>query len=467
MTTQVLATTPRTVFVQLFEWPWNDIAQECENYLGPNGFSAVQVSPPQEHLSTEYSYWWERYQPVSYIINSRSGNEDQFKSMVSRCNNAGIDIYVDAVINHMSGFENGVGFSGTHFTHFNYENLYEYKDFHHCGRNNDDNIVNFNDRYELFNCELLNLADLNTSSAHVRNRITEYLNKLLDFGVRGFRIDAAKHIDPSDLMQIKNGLKHKPYILQELIVNPGEPISYNEYESIGDVSVFSYSFLVGQAFKQNKLGALRNINMGLPKSEEAIVFIDNHDLQRIFERSSLLTYQEDVATFQLAQVFMLTWPYGYPQVFSGYNMKDFNQGPPVDELRRTKSVLDSNNKCNPNWTCEHRLTEVSNLVRFRNYTNDAFYISDWWSNGSDQIAYSRGPLGYVVINNSNEILEKDFQTSLPEGHYCNLAESINTEDTDCKKNYYIDHKSRIKAKLNAKTAIVLLNTKRRVAHAKK
>jgi hypothetical protein len=30
----------RTVFVQLFEWKWTDIAVECEQWLGPHGFAA-------------------------------------------------------------------------------------------------------------------------------------------------------------------------------------------------------------------------------------------------------------------------------------------------------------------------------------------------------------------------------------------------------------------------------------------
>ena len=40
----------RRVIVHLFEWKWSDIANECEEYLGPKGFCAVQVSPPMEHL---------------------------------------------------------------------------------------------------------------------------------------------------------------------------------------------------------------------------------------------------------------------------------------------------------------------------------------------------------------------------------------------------------------------------------
>lgn len=29
--------------VHLFEWKWNDIAAECERFLGPYGFGGVQV----------------------------------------------------------------------------------------------------------------------------------------------------------------------------------------------------------------------------------------------------------------------------------------------------------------------------------------------------------------------------------------------------------------------------------------
>src|SRR5207253_5206797 len=63
------------VFVHLFEWKWTDIAAECESVLGPAGFKAVQVSPPEEHSVQPPNYpWSERYQPVSYsVARSRSG----------------------------------------------------------------------------------------------------------------------------------------------------------------------------------------------------------------------------------------------------------------------------------------------------------------------------------------------------------------------------------------------------------
>jgi alpha-amylase len=85
----------RTAFVQLFEWKWTDVARECESYLGPKGFAAVQISPPNEHAWITSGDgapfpWWMRYQPVSYSLDtSRSGTRAQFIDMVNRCNAVG------------------------------------------------------------------------------------------------------------------------------------------------------------------------------------------------------------------------------------------------------------------------------------------------------------------------------------------------------------------------------------------
>src|SRR6478735_3567371 len=35
---------PGAVLAHLFEWRWTDIARECEAYLGPAGFTGVQIS---------------------------------------------------------------------------------------------------------------------------------------------------------------------------------------------------------------------------------------------------------------------------------------------------------------------------------------------------------------------------------------------------------------------------------------
>lgn len=100
--------------MHLFEWKWADIANECERFLAPNGYAGVQVSPPSENTIIDISGnrpWWERYQPVSFVLVTRSGNQAAFVDMTRRCNAVGVRIYVDAVINHMSA-TSGVGTAG-------------------------------------------------------------------------------------------------------------------------------------------------------------------------------------------------------------------------------------------------------------------------------------------------------------------------------------------------------------------
>ena len=33
----------RTTIVHLFEWRWQDVAEECDKFLGPQGYGGVQV----------------------------------------------------------------------------------------------------------------------------------------------------------------------------------------------------------------------------------------------------------------------------------------------------------------------------------------------------------------------------------------------------------------------------------------
>lgn len=76
--------------VQLFEWKWSDVASECESFLSPGGFGGVQVSPPNENVIIVGRPWYERYQPISYLIKTRSGDEKEFLDMTKRCNKVGI-----------------------------------------------------------------------------------------------------------------------------------------------------------------------------------------------------------------------------------------------------------------------------------------------------------------------------------------------------------------------------------------
>jgi alpha-amylase len=407
-------------FVHLFEWKWNDIAEECEQVLSPNGYGGVQVSPPNEHaVIAEADYpWWQRYQPVSYQIVSRSGDRAQFATMVSRCHAVGVKIYADVVINHMAAISQGVGSAGTSFTRYNYPGLYRPEDFHTCRHG----IGDYNNHDEVTNCELVGLPDLNTSSPSVQRTIANYLTDLLSLGVDGFRVDAAKHIQTDDLAAILRLAKHDspPFVYQE-VIDPGtEAVRKNEYYQNGHVIEFEYGKMVGEAFlgkDGQDLAQLGNLasSLRLMPSEKAIVFIDNHDKQRGHGGGgNYLTYK-DGKLYDLANIFMLAYPYGIPQVMSSYDFSSSDQGPPSDEQGHTQAI-----DCSEKWVCEHRRETIAPMVKFHNQVADA-PLANWWSEGN-QIAFSRGELGFVVINREDEALTRTFQTGLSSGFYCNIID---------------------------------------------
>lgn len=406
--------TARTTFVQLFEWKWPDIAQECEDFLGPAGYAAVQVSPPNEHV--QGPAWWTRYQPVSYKLESRGGTREEFAEMVRRCEDAGVAIYGDAIINHMSYAGTGTGVAGSEFSEYTYVVPYSYDDFHHCGRYDDDDIRNYHDRWEVQNCELSNLTDLDTSNPEVQAKIAAFLNDMLGLGVAGFRIDAAKHVSPEDIAGILQRLDREAHIYQEVIDRGGEPIKGSDYLGNGLVSEFKFGMAMFDAFSSGKLDGVADIasREGFLPSEKAVVFIDNHDIQRGHAGAGDVLNYKKGPIYALANVFMLAWPYGNPMVMSSYRFEDGDQGPPAS------APIDAGNAaCNDEWVCEHRFPPIAGMVGFRNATDGA-PVSNWQVLSDSAIAFGRGDKGFVVINIGEAPISAAVATSLPAGNYCDV-----------------------------------------------
>lgn len=59
------------------------------------------------------------------------------------------------------------------------------------------------------------------------------------------------------------------------------------------------------------------------------------------------------------------------------------------------------------------------MVGFHNNVGSAT-ISNWVSPQSQQIAFGRGSLGYVAINNADSAWSATFTTALPDGTYCDV-----------------------------------------------
>ncbi|MFD5472582.1 alpha-amylase family protein [Streptomyces sp. NPDC127105] len=393
----------KDVTAVLFEWNYASVAKECANTLGPAGYGYVQVSPPAEHI--QGPQWWTSYQPVSYKIAGRLGDRAAFQNMVNACHTAGVKVVVDTVINHMSA-GSGTGTGGSSYTKYGYPGLYSNNDFNDCRTD----IANYQDRYNVQYCELVGLADLRTGSDYVRQAIAGYMNDLLSLGVDGFRVDAAKHIPAADLANIKSRLKNpSAYWKQEVIHGAGEAVQPTEYTGNGDVQEFRYAYDLKRVLTNEKLAYLKNYGegWGYMNSSVAGVFVDNHDTER---NGSTLSYKNG-ANYTLANVFMLAWPYGAPDINSAYEWSDADAGPPNGGKV---------NACwQDGWKCQHAWPEIKSMVAFRNATRGQA-VTNWWDNGNNLIVFGRGNKGYVVINHENTTADRSYQTSLPAGTYCDV-----------------------------------------------
>jgi len=424
-------------FVQLFEWKWADIARECEEWLGPKGFKAVQVSPASDHINK--TEWWARYQPVTLDLTSRSGDEAAFVDMVTVCKKAGVDVYVDIVLNHVALAKNtSTSFGGAQYGPRRTP-VFLPQHMHHVKHNVSKNcpITDYQDRFNVQNCDLLGLPDLCTGCDFVQKKLTHFMIRLLDIGVAGFRIDAAKHVDPKDIEELQNLVAlargRNVYWFQEVFSNEGEAVTMDQYSNTGALEFFHYARHVGPAFLEpGKLKDLHNLESEFTReSNESVVFLDNHDTQRA---EAKLTYREG-KVYELATVYMLAHPYGYPRIMSSYYFHSHDQGPPKSRVHDDDGVHCGGSswvvKESPGrqWVCEHRWMPVANMVRWRLSAGDEPIGAYWAMDGNRQF-FCRGKVACIVFNRDEvQAWKISLTLPLPAGQYCDVIRSDNS--TDC------------------------------------
>ena len=230
--------------VELFGWPYNDIAEECD-FLRVAGYLGVKISPPNEYILTtnviengELNPWEYFHQTVSYKLNkTRLGSKKELKNMINRCRHNNIRIYSQIVINQMTHNGNDV-----YSKHYNEdencsENLlwvsksssggspfftikgrkketgkipvFEYPSVPYCGT--DIHCQDVSSDVSHIDVKWVGgedgLIDLNTSKPYVQQRIADFLTELLSVGFSGFSIYTSKYISTDDYKDILLKLK--------------------------------------------------------------------------------------------------------------------------------------------------------------------------------------------------------------------------------------------------------------------
>lgn len=298
--------------IEAFGWPHKEIEAECA-MLAKAGYMGVKVFPVTEHVMASQPFqnilnpWYFFYQPVSYRLRGRMGTRNDLRSLIQTCRALGVRVYADAVINHMTGSGNDrnvhrteacvtwpgknssatgdvspywtQGFAYTYGIHTGKAPSQEFPavpygptDFH-CERS----LNSWTDPLTLNAGWLTGLTDLNTEKDNVQERIADYLTDLMGIGFSGFRIDAAKHMKPDDLVAILSKFKRNmggslptDFITWLEIILGGEAqLLMCNADSGYNYGAYLTNALSAAGFSSTDIDKIKIWNSGYPKEPDA------------------------------------------------------------------------------------------------------------------------------------------------------------------------------------------------------
>ncbi len=257
---------PRDAIVQMFDMPFHRVERALPR-LDRLGVSHVLVSPPQQ--SHPSSKWWARYQPVDFrFVAGPLGSGEDLWRLCQAASRRGMAVVADAVLNHMSNHPSWVRMRGARVVASGFPR-FGVQDFHgpEAGRRRV--------------ARGARLPELRTDTEWVRAELRTYLGMLVGIGVRGFRFDAASHIEPDFFPAVLSGL---PGLLcfGELIATHASHVSRAHLASMR-----SYDFPLAHAMRRAFApgGDLRELVRPEDRGQalwgpSSIPFVNHHDLVR-------------------------------------------------------------------------------------------------------------------------------------------------------------------------------------------
>lgn len=238
-----------------FGWSYQDIANQADA-IAKAGYKAVLVSPPLKSPKQGDCAWFLRYQPQDFrVIDHCDGNKQSLVKAIQALNAKGVKTYADVVVNQMAnernndttfpgdatlkdyarknrywrqqilyGDANGDGIldNGVLPNDNQHDGLFGPQDFHaeRC-------IQNYHDRESVLRDRICgaspdrglpDLKDTDPGQNWVNNQRKQYIQALYDLGIRGFRIDAAKHMPIGAINYfIPESIRQKAHIFAEII----------------------------------------------------------------------------------------------------------------------------------------------------------------------------------------------------------------------------------------------------------
>ena len=422
MTHDPNATNTETI---LHVWSWNfpTIAENMKQ-IADAGFTMIQTSPVNACFSPEggnvkilddkEGNWYHYYQPTDWTIgNNIVGTEAEMKAMLDSARKYDIRVLVDVLPNHTAfdidlvtdEFYAAVGGRD--------------KMFHTHGL---EDIKDYNDRTQCTHQGVGGLPDVNTENPLFQKYYMEFVNKLVNMGVRGFRYDTAKHIgvhsDPldteagvqeNDFWDVATGRKEVlgvslaiPYdslfVYGEVLQDKNVP--ENEYAGYFGQTASSYGHVLREVLSKRSAKDIDILSWYHTAAPEYLTtWVESHDTYCNANESAGLTD----AQIRTGWVFLTARQNGTPLFYSR-------------PMNSTRENYFGDNLLGARGNDEFFHPEVVAVNKFRKAMEGEVEDVQVSPDG-EVVVVSRGNKGAAIINFSLECNDLELSTTLPDGNY--------------------------------------------------
>ncbi|MBW4506387.1 MAG: cyclomaltodextrin glucanotransferase [Scytonematopsis contorta HA4267-MV1] len=304
------------------------------DYLKNLGVTAIWLTPLFEQVeqllvqsAAIHGYWTKDFKRINprYIANDDepSLNKTQetrntvFDRLIDEIHKRKMKLVLDIVCNHSTpdtGDSKGQLYDdGVKIADFNDDKDYWY---HHYGE-----VTNWEDDWQVQNCELAGLATFNENNINYRQYIKSAIKQWLDRGVDALRVDTVKHMPIWFWQEFTSEMyNHKPdiFIFGEWIYSSPDDSRSVEFVNNSGMTILDFGLCMairqalgkydekGFYLVQNTLDQDHRYN----GATELVTFIDNHDMHRFQSLNS------DADTLRLAIDLLMTTR-GIPCIFYG------------------------------------------------------------------------------------------------------------------------------------------------------
>lgn len=400
---------------------WAGITQKLnEGYFTGMGVTALWISSPVENISTidpsnncasYHGYWAKDF----FKTNPYFGSVNDFQTMISTAHALGIKIVIDFAPNHTSTAEYGTMTfpedgalykNGTYLGGFKNDTL---------GLFNHESWTDFATLENGIYHSMYGLADLNHQNPTVDTYMKEAIQKWLNLGVDGIRVDAVKHMAAGwQKNWLSSIYSYKPVFVFGEWFNGGVAADSDMTKFANDSGMSLLDFRFANAVR-NTLGSssstmkdLYNVISATASDYEEVndqvTFIDNHDMSRFMTLAS-----NNQRAVDNAYVLLLT-SRGVPTIY--YGSEQYATG-----------TTDPNNRgdmpsFNTNSTAYRVISQLAPLRK----TNPALAYgttTERWLN-DDVIIYERQFGNNVVLTAVNRNQSRSYSIS---GLYTNLPQN--------------------------------------------